>query len=68
MRRLIHVGCWLVLGFAVFYVTIGAPDAVLFHNPMAVLGTTLLGLGMCIDAHQREKRIVAEPARRTRGK
>lgn len=54
MRVLIAAVGWGTLALAVLYVAVIAEDAVILHNPLALVGLGLIGAGLCLDARRRE--------------
>lgn len=49
-----------VVGAVVVYAAVGPGVGVLFHNPLAVIGAGLIGLGMTVDALRQGRGEVAE--------
>jgi hypothetical protein len=48
----VHIVAWAALLVAVVYFTVGARHALLFENPLAMVGIGLIGLGLCMDARR----------------
>jgi len=53
MKSTLNMLAWSFATAAAVYVAVGPGMGVLYHNPLATLGVTLIGLGLCKEGRRR---------------
>jgi|GEM_PF-5729871 len=46
LKTVFTATCWTAIAFSLVYLLVGHNGGIVFQNPMAAVGTALIGLGM----------------------